>query len=152
MGKDGVAPSEPEGSRFTVCPATIYGISPQDARGSEPGEKRNDRHRLNNAPTSCARTRTRLYAFHNCWNYIENEESHDCISRDCTQTESNRIFNLPLRLCATYERRYVTNIRKAWLARGYANPYYKCHIASLILFYHIFHFYLSARFFVFKRR
>lgn len=28
MGKDGVAPPEPEGNRFTVCPATIYGIFP----------------------------------------------------------------------------------------------------------------------------
>ena len=27
VGVDGVAPPEPEGSRFTVCPATIYGIN-----------------------------------------------------------------------------------------------------------------------------
>ena len=29
MGGDGVEPPEPEDSRFTVCPATTYGISSQ---------------------------------------------------------------------------------------------------------------------------
>lgn len=27
--RDGVAPPEPKGNRFTVCPATIYGITTQ---------------------------------------------------------------------------------------------------------------------------
>ena len=27
MGADGVEPPEPKGSRFTVCPATSYGIN-----------------------------------------------------------------------------------------------------------------------------
>ena len=28
VGRDGVEPPEPEGNRFTVCPAPTYGISP----------------------------------------------------------------------------------------------------------------------------
>ena len=35
MGSDGVEPPESEDSRFTVCPATIYGITTQKYKYAE---------------------------------------------------------------------------------------------------------------------